>query len=57
MVLLEHPRFFAAERVPAGATCVQADLAHGESLEGNRWHRRVNGNEATMAFIADGAHT
>ena len=49
VVLLEHPHFFAAERVPAGATCVQADLADPADAA---WRDALRGADCLVHFSA-----
>ena len=49
VVLLEHPRFFAADRVPAGATCVQADLADPADAA---WRDALRGADCLVHFSA-----
>lgn len=48
VVLLEHPDYFHAARVPAGATCVLGDLADG----GGDWVSTVRGADAFVHFSA-----
>lgn len=48
VVLLEHPKFVVASRVPAGATLVQGDLADPNGA----WRSALRGVDAVVHFSA-----